>query len=293
MAASAAEQWATTTDITKQVVGSLLQGTEGEADAILPSGVVLDAKLRDSMWKTGIPVVAAAHASTGGLEDTGEEEEAEVRCKLRFSNGATTRWCSDGLTIALEQLAAGPLLQLKREREMNKGRCLTDTIGELPFRVLHPRDAQGQRRPWQDYRLLIENRGLKKMRELILVRCRRTGVVVCSPGTMALPLTSNQTHLCFVDQLRKLSDDGKPYLSKEEAQWLRVHHGVDDPHHTFRVDERQESKCILYQWGNTEQRIWDQNERTGALPSSTPPRPPPSTGNPHLWPRPAQRRLPA
>ncbi|KAG3232358.1 hypothetical protein PI124_g22557 [Phytophthora idaei] len=77
MAASAAEQWATTTDITKQVVGSLLQGTEGEADAILLSGVVLDAKLRDSMWKTGIPVVAAAHESTGGLEDTGEEEEAE------------------------------------------------------------------------------------------------------------------------------------------------------------------------------------------------------------------------
>ncbi|KAG4044159.1 hypothetical protein PC123_g20389 [Phytophthora cactorum] len=84
MAASAAEQWATTTDITKQVVGSLLQGTEGEADAILPSGVVLDAKLRDSMWKTGIPVVAAAHASTGGLEDTGEEEEAEESYLLGY-----------------------------------------------------------------------------------------------------------------------------------------------------------------------------------------------------------------
>ncbi|KAG3069824.1 hypothetical protein PI124_g21939 [Phytophthora idaei] len=75
MAASAVEQWATMTDITKQVVGSLPQGTEGEADAILPSGVVSDAKLRDSMWKTGIPVVAAAHASTGGLEDMGKRRK--------------------------------------------------------------------------------------------------------------------------------------------------------------------------------------------------------------------------
>ncbi|KAG3063109.1 hypothetical protein PI125_g24402 [Phytophthora idaei] len=251
MAASAAEQWATTTDITKQVVGSLLQGTEGEADAILLSGVVLDAKLRDSMWKTGIPVVAAAHESTGGLEDTGEEEEAEVRCKLRFSNGATTRWCSDGLTIALEQLAAGPLLQLKQEREKNKGRCLTDTIGELPFRVLHLRDAQGQRRPWQGFQLLIENRGLKKMRELILVRCRRTGVVVCSPGTMALPLSSNQAHLFREIGLSIIAQFPELTYKAEETQWLQVHHGVD---------ERQESKCILHQWGNTEQRIWDQNE---------------------------------
>ncbi|KAG6951696.1 hypothetical protein JG688_00013615, partial [Phytophthora aleatoria] len=49
-------------------------------------GMVYCLGKRDSMWKTGIPVVAAAHGSTGGLEDTGEEEEAEPLSSWRWDH---------------------------------------------------------------------------------------------------------------------------------------------------------------------------------------------------------------
>ncbi|KAG3018809.1 hypothetical protein JG687_00011830 [Phytophthora cactorum] len=256
MAAKAVEKWAASTCKQQQVMGCLLQQMHPPEAQVVPGGIVSDVKVHRDLWTTGRPVLAAAMNHSDTETTKKEDSEAEVRRLLRHSNGLRTLWSGKGLHYEMGELAAGVMLDRKRSRAADRGTCITQSIGLLSYKQLRPRDAQGKERKWATYQGLLSGRKVKCIEDIVKIQYLKQGVITCIPVTWTLPLQSGQAHLFRELCLSLVAQFPELVFRQTDAPSLRVHHSLDDPHHTFWVEVVEEDAHIMHQWGSTVQRVW-------------------------------------
>ncbi|KAG1706348.1 hypothetical protein DVH05_001495 [Phytophthora capsici] len=146
LAAPTVGTWATATTKSKQSAGKLLQQHAGvNIGHIIPHANSAEPKLHGDIWTTGKPIVETGLAPEMP-QGTSEDSTADIRREMRLKNGMKTTWGKMGLVCEFGAQILGRMTEA----------LIHQTVPDLPYKRLAPRDATGAVRKWSAYRRLTE-----------------------------------------------------------------------------------------------------------------------------------------
>ncbi|KAG2789827.1 hypothetical protein PC129_g11378 [Phytophthora cactorum] len=182
-------------------------------------------------WKTGKPLVEEGFATE--MMDA-EIDNSTLRRELRYRNGMTTRWEHEGLVCDVRAQIMGRLAQARKQRAGIGGELIHQTAAELSYKTIVPRDAEGNVRKWAVYKAFAAEHDVRLFKDLVEITYVSPGKLLFQPRTMEYP------ELAFSQSISDL---------------LRVSHGMEDPHHSFRIDQEDEHGKVVHGLSFTEQPV--------------------------------------
>ncbi|KAG3077330.1 hypothetical protein PC121_g7433 [Phytophthora cactorum] len=173
-------------------------------------------------WKTGKPLVEEGFATE--MMDA-EIDNSTLRRELRYRNGMTTRWEHEGLVCDVRAQIMGRLAQARKQRAGIGGELIHQTAAELSYKTIVPRDAEGNVRKWAVYKAFAAEHDVRLFKDLVEITYVSPGKLLFQPRTMEVPMES------------------------------KVSHGMEDPHHSFRIDQEDEHGKVVHGLSFTEQPV--------------------------------------
>ncbi|KAG3075091.1 hypothetical protein PI124_g20463 [Phytophthora idaei] len=203
-------------------------------------------------WKTGKPLVEEGFAPE--MMD-GDIDNITLRRELRDRNGMTTRWEHEGLVCDLGAQIMERLAQARKQRAGIGDELIHQTVAELSYKTIVPRHAEGNVRKWAVYKAFAAEYDVRLIKDLVEITYVSPGKLLFQSRTMEVPMESKSAHLFRELSLSMLAQYPELAFSQSISDLLRVSHGMEDPHHSFRIDQEDEHGKVVHGLSFTEQPV--------------------------------------